>query len=238
MLLPVEVQHAGCRHSDHATSSSQQKPQQQRGQSDGSTAQHTSMLGFSFPSGGVTSVISLEGDTFKQLVLPGLQQDAASLLLAGMAGGWLVQVRWRMRAAVHVMPCTRLDAAPWPCTPMLAGAQCVAHTTRCCRARCALQVTATCVRVLDGGNGWQLAHTWTPPRGATIALAATAAAAAGSEMALACGSLLLCLRISRCDGAISVAGTTELQQQASALGLLRLSGGAQRACAVQARAML
>lgn len=50
------------------------------------------MLGFSFPSAGLTSVMSLAGDTFKQLQLPGLAADAASLLLTGMAGGWLVQV--------------------------------------------------------------------------------------------------------------------------------------------------
>jgi hypothetical protein len=51
------------------------------------------MLGFSFPSAGASSVMSLEGHTFRQLHLAGLQESDASLLMTTAPGGWLVQVR-------------------------------------------------------------------------------------------------------------------------------------------------
>lgn len=54
---------------------------------------HHSMLGFSFPSAGASSVMSLQGDTFRQLQLQGLYQQQASLLMTSCPGGWLLQVR-------------------------------------------------------------------------------------------------------------------------------------------------
>jgi hypothetical protein len=50
------------------------------------------MLGFSFPSAGASSVMSLEGDTFRQLQPSGLAHAEASLLLTTAPGGWMLQV--------------------------------------------------------------------------------------------------------------------------------------------------
>jgi hypothetical protein len=41
---------------------------------------------------------------------------------------------------------------------------------------------------------------------------------------VACGTHLSCLHVSCCDGKVSLVAACELQQQASALGLLQLSG--------------
>lgn len=64
----------------------QQQHQPQQG-----PAQH-SMLGFSFPSAGASSVMSLEGETFRQLQPSGLDHAEASLLLTTAPGGWMLQV--------------------------------------------------------------------------------------------------------------------------------------------------
>jgi hypothetical protein len=81
VLFPIAEQ-PSCSHD-------QQPHQQQQEQ------QHHSLLGFTFPSAGVSEVLSLAGTTFRQVALPGLQQGSASLLLAGLPGGWLLQVRAR-----------------------------------------------------------------------------------------------------------------------------------------------
>ncbi|WIA13448.1 hypothetical protein OEZ85_007028 [Tetradesmus obliquus] len=159
VLFPIAEQPA-C---DHSQPGAQQQQQQQQ--------QH-SLLGFSFPSAGVSEVLSLAGPTFRQLGLPGLQQGAASLLMAGAPGGWL------------------------------------------------LQVTAAGVWVLGRQPDRQLVHSWSPP-GAAISLAA----ACGSHVVLACGSSVTCLSISCCSGQLQQVAACELQQQASALALLRLTGG-------------
>lgn len=75
-----------CQHQEHQH---QQQQQQQQ-----CPEQH-SMLGFSFPSAGASSVMSLEGRTFRQLHLAGLQDSEASLLLTTAPGGWLLQVSMR-----------------------------------------------------------------------------------------------------------------------------------------------
>jgi hypothetical protein len=56
--------------------------------------------------------------------------------------------------------------------------------------------------------------------GAGISLAA----ACGSQVVVACGSSLTCLAVSCCSGALQQVGCWQLQQQASALALLRMSG--------------
>jgi hypothetical protein len=78
VLFPIAEQPA-CNHSQP-----EHKQQQQQ--------QQHSLLGFTFPSAGVSSVLSLAGPTFRQLAVEGLQQGSASLLLAGLPGGWLLQV--------------------------------------------------------------------------------------------------------------------------------------------------
>lgn len=57
------------------------------------------MLGFSFPSVCSSSVMSVEGQTFRQLALSGLSQHEASLLLDTTPGGWLLQVQGWARCA-------------------------------------------------------------------------------------------------------------------------------------------
>ena len=57
-------------------------------------------LAFSFPTLQTTSVMSIAGTHFHEAVLPGIQQQAASLLLTSMPGGWLVQVTAQVSAAV------------------------------------------------------------------------------------------------------------------------------------------
>ena len=49
-------------------------------------------LAFSFPTLQTTSVMSIAGTHFHEAVLPGVNLQAASLLLTSMPGGWLVQV--------------------------------------------------------------------------------------------------------------------------------------------------
>lgn len=72
----------------------QHQHQQQQQRQEQCPEQH-SMLGFSFPSAGASSVMSLEGHTFRQLHLAGLQDSEASLLLTTAPGGWMVQVSMR-----------------------------------------------------------------------------------------------------------------------------------------------
>lgn len=88
----------------------EQQYQQQQQQQERCPELH-SMLGFSFPSAGASSVMSLEGHTFRQLHLAGLQDSEASLLLTTAPGGWLLQVSTR--------PCLLCDvscllSALWP----------------------------------------------------------------------------------------------------------------------------
>lgn len=59
-----------------------------------------------------------------------------------------------------------------------------------------------------------------PPAGGTISLAA----ACGGHLVVACGSSLTCFSISCCQGTLEVTATTDLQQQASALGMFTLQG--------------
>jgi hypothetical protein len=78
-------QPAACSHQHQHTV--QQQQAQQHCQPD-----HHNMLGFSFPTIGSSSVMSLEGQTFRQLQLAGLSDNEASLLMTTAPGGWLVQV--------------------------------------------------------------------------------------------------------------------------------------------------
>jgi hypothetical protein len=61
------------------------------------------MLGFSFPSADASAVMSLEGQTFRQLQLAGLSAGQASLLIASAPGGWLLQVRDTAQQRRHTM---------------------------------------------------------------------------------------------------------------------------------------
>jgi hypothetical protein len=81
VLFPIAEQ-PSCSHDQQSDQQSNQQQQQQ---------QH-SLLGFTFPSAGVSEVLSLAGTTFRQVALPGLQQGSASLLMTGLPGGWLLQV--------------------------------------------------------------------------------------------------------------------------------------------------
>jgi hypothetical protein len=99
VLFPIAEQPA-CSHDQPLDQQQQQQKQQ-----------HHSLLGFSFPSAGVSEVLSLAGPTFRQVALPGLQQGSASLLLAGLPGGWLLQVRrCGAPAARAVLPLILLHA--------------------------------------------------------------------------------------------------------------------------------
>ena len=57
-------------------------------------------LAFSFPTLQTTSVMSIAGTHFHEAVLPGIELQAASLLLTSMPGGWLVQITAQVSAVV------------------------------------------------------------------------------------------------------------------------------------------
>jgi hypothetical protein len=78
-------QPGACSHQHQHTGQQQPAAQQYR-------PEHHSMLGFSFPSLGSSCVMSLEGQTFRQLQLAGLSDSEASLLITAAPGGWMVQV--------------------------------------------------------------------------------------------------------------------------------------------------
>lgn len=100
-----------CRHKQlgPASETCQQEQEQQGQQQPGWCADQHSMLGFSFPSVGASSVMSLEGNTFRQLQLEGLSQQEASLLMATTPGGWLVQVGIMLEVQGRAASTTRLD---------------------------------------------------------------------------------------------------------------------------------
>jgi hypothetical protein len=87
----------------------------------------------------------------------------------------------------------------------------------CVPQRCRLLLAPVSV---DLTCGYLLRQHLLTVAGAGISLAA----ACGSHVVVACGSSLSCLAISCCSGALQQVGGCELQQQASALALLRMSG--------------
>ena len=60
--------------------------------SSSSTVPHHDYLFFSFPPANSTAAMALQGSTFRQVELPGLQTAAASLLVVGVPGGRVLQV--------------------------------------------------------------------------------------------------------------------------------------------------
>jgi hypothetical protein len=86
-LFPM-VEHPRCQ---HAQGHDQQQLTQEQCQAQCRAACH-SLLGFSFPAVGVSEVRTLAGSSLSQVTVPGLQHDQSSLLMAGLPGGWLLQV--------------------------------------------------------------------------------------------------------------------------------------------------
>lgn len=53
---------------------------------------HHAYLAFSFPMEGTTSVLDIQGTHFQPTLLPGMDPNCPTLLLAALPGGWIVQV--------------------------------------------------------------------------------------------------------------------------------------------------
>lgn len=85
-----------------------------------------------------------------------------------------------------------------------------------------LQVTPVGVWVLSK-QGYGLQQSWTSHDSSPISLAA----ASGSRLVVACGDSITAFNVNCCTGALVVIGVRQLQQQASALALLTLTGEVQ-----------
>jgi hypothetical protein len=65
-------------------------------------SEHHTHLAFSFEVSGSTSLLQLEGTDFSWVCLPGLEQQAPSLLLSDALSGWLLQATPKVRITTQL----------------------------------------------------------------------------------------------------------------------------------------